>query len=160
LNYIVNMAYLFLNKDKRLFFGGKNLNTIASKHSDYQGYIDGGLGYSVTVTDEEFENLENGSKKFINYNSETNVVSYETVDFSYLSSAALLADKTNMIKRLQEKLDFSEYVSPLPANEVQQIQNFKNSLETIDPNSFTYPLTKTIYKILQENNLYYISPLQ
>lgn len=154
------MAYLFLNKDKRLFFGGKNLNTIASKHSDYQGYIDGGLGYSVTVTDEEFENLENGSKKFINYNSETNVVSYETVDFSYLSSAALLADKTNMIKRLQEKLDFSEYVSPLPANEVQQIQNFKNSLETIDPNSFTYPLTKTIYKILQENNLYYISPLQ
>ena len=154
------MAYLFLNKDKRLFFGGKNLNTIASKHSDYQGYIDGGLGYSVTVTDEEFENLENGSKKFINYNSETNVVSYETVDFSYLSSAALLADKTNMIKRLQDKLDFSEYVSPLPANEVQQIQNFKNSLETIDPNSFTYPLTKTIYKILQENNLYYISPLQ
>ena len=154
------MAYLFLNKDKQLVFGGKDLNTIASKHPDYQGYVDGGLGYSVTVTDVEFENLENGSKKFTNYNSETNVVSYETVDFSYLSSAALLADKTNMIKKLQEKLDFSEYVSLLPANEVQQIQNFKNSLETIDPNSFTYPLTKTIYKILQENNLYYISPLQ
>jgi|DEB0MinimDraft_10_1074344.scaffolds.fasta_scaffold188941_2 ribosomal protein L31 len=150
------MAHLFFNLDKNFIYGTKDETTMQFLFPVHQGYADGGLGYKVTITDAEFDDLAY-KKRVTGYNDQTNTVSYEDQSMVYTSQSVMNILNQKFIEKLESLIEVWQESHPAYA---QQLQNYKTSVESIDSSEFTFPLNKHLCQILEEKNLFFIHPLQ
>jgi len=112
----------------------------------------------ITVTDQEFSDVQKGIKNVLSYNA-SDVITFETnSDRSIDNEDVFLTEQENLLKILDNVID-KGHDSTFNANWI----TYRAAVAALDPrdtDTYTYPIAKTIEEVLADNGTTIYSPLQ
>ena len=141
------MAYLIFNSDNQLSKIAANDSERDSQNlilSDYS---------VVTVSDADFLKVKTGVV----------LTSYDGSNVSFTDLSDSIITDENVLKSIIQNIlnQLEEFFKGNKDNSLyNSLQNYKNTLETFDTSSITYPLNKTWEQYCNENSITFYHPLQ